>query len=75
MFNMQSSAIPILKCNTVRRENEVVCSSFQSNWNEGSKKRRQKVSPKKSKKIGLHDELFPIHKSETNKSKQYSYIN
>ncbi|CAL1687876.1 unnamed protein product [Lasius platythorax] len=67
MFNMQSSAIPILKCNTsVRKESEVVCSSLQSNWNEGSKKRRQKISPKKSKKAGLHDELLPIHKSETN---------
>lgn len=73
MFNMQSSAIPILKCNTVRRENEV-CSSFQSNWNEGTRKRRQKISPKKNKKIGSHDELLPIHKSEINNSKQYSYI-
>ncbi|KAL6443307.1 hypothetical protein ACFW04_002891 [Cataglyphis niger] len=65
MFNMQSSAIPILKCNTVRRESEV-CSSFQSNWNEGSRKRRQKISPKKNKKVGSHEELLPIHKSETN---------
>ncbi|XP_025264722.1 uncharacterized protein LOC105251130 [Camponotus floridanus] len=63
MFNMQSSAIPILKCNTVRRENEISCSSFKSNWNE---KKRQKISPKKSKKVGLHNELLPIHKSETN---------
>jgi len=73
MFNMQSSAIPILKCNTVRRENEVACSSFKSNWNEGSKKRCQKISPKKSKKVGLYNELLPIHKSEINNGKQYPY--
>ncbi|XP_029156624.1 uncharacterized protein LOC114929296 [Nylanderia fulva] len=63
MFNMQSSAIP--KCNVVKKENEAVCSSLQSNWNEGSKKRRQKISPKKNKKVGLHDELLSIHKSKT----------
>lgn len=75
MFNMQSSAIPIPKCNIVRRENEVVGSGFKSNWNENSKKRCQKISPKKSKKVGLHNELLPIHKLEINNGKQYPYIN
>lgn len=64
MFNLQSSAIQILKCNAARRDNEAVaCSNFQSNWNDSSKKRRQKTSPKGSRKIELRDELSSTRKS------------
>ncbi|EZA48525.1 hypothetical protein X777_13673 [Ooceraea biroi] len=50
--------------NTARRENKmVVCSNFRSDWNEGLKKRRQKVNPKESNEIGLHGESSLIPKS------------
>ncbi|XP_011057893.1 PREDICTED: uncharacterized protein LOC105148088 [Acromyrmex echinatior] len=68
-FNLQSSAIQILKSNTARRDNETVaCSNFQLDWNESSKKRRQKTSPKGSRKIGLRDELLSNKSDEGGKS-------
>ncbi|KYN09066.1 hypothetical protein ALC57_19034 [Trachymyrmex cornetzi] len=61
----EPSAIQILKSNTARRDNETVaCSNFQLDWNESSKKRRQKTSPKGSRKIGLRDELLSAYKSD-----------
>ncbi|XP_011701174.1 PREDICTED: uncharacterized protein LOC105457921 isoform X2 [Wasmannia auropunctata] len=64
-LHREPSAIQILKCNAARRDNEAVaCSNFQSDWNESSKKRRQKTSPKGSRKIGLRDELPSAYKSD-----------
>ncbi|KAL6266530.1 hypothetical protein P5V15_003377 [Pogonomyrmex californicus] len=73
MFHLQSSAIQILKCNTTKKENEIVaCSNFPLDWNESSKKRRQKISPKGSRKIGLHNELFSTHKSDEGEPREKS---
>ncbi|KYN06150.1 hypothetical protein ALC62_02911 [Cyphomyrmex costatus] len=59
------SAIQILKSSTARRDNETVaCTNFQLDWNESSKKRHQKTSPKGSRKIGLRDELLSANKSD-----------
>ncbi|XP_018354281.1 PREDICTED: uncharacterized protein LOC108755650 isoform X2 [Trachymyrmex septentrionalis] len=61
----EPSAIQILKSNTARRDNETVaCLNFQLDWNESSKKRRQKTSPKGTRKIGLSDELLSTYKSD-----------
>ncbi|XP_012234840.2 uncharacterized protein [Linepithema humile] len=68
----EPSAISILKCNTLRRENENVCSNFQSDWSENSKKRRQKIDLKESRKIGLYGESLSTHKSDESESHERS---